>query len=129
MSYKLSKPYTEKQKIDFIVKYNHQKNLAIKETPVALYALEENEIIKNGKLVININYEKEQAEIQIKNEIDKLSKQLTELDTKRIRAICEPEIKEEETGETWLDYYNSKIKALRLQKQELEERMKNDITI
>lgn len=63
------------------------------------------------------------------NQILELKFQLDVLDTKRIRAICEPEIKDKETGESWLDYYNSKIKVLRLQKQELEERMKNDITI
>ena len=33
---------------------------------------------------------------------------------------------DEKTGETWLEYYNSQIIALRLQKQELEERLKND---
>ena len=36
-----------------------------------------------------------------------------ELDSKRIRAICEPSIKDETTGETWLDYYNSQVKVLR----------------
>lgn len=35
------------------------------------------------------------------------------LDTKRIRAICEPEIKNTKTGETWLDYYNAQILELR----------------
>ena len=48
---------------------------------------------------------------------------------KRIRAICEPEIKDEETGETWLDYYNSQILSLREQIQQLKERINNDITI
>lgn len=35
----LNKPYTEKQKIDFIVKYNHGLGYEIKETPQGLEAL------------------------------------------------------------------------------------------
>ena len=42
-----------------------------------------------------------------------IEQQLLELDSKRIRAICEPSIKDEETGETWLDYYNSQVMTLR----------------
>lgn len=39
--------------------------------------------------------------------------ELAALDNKRIRAVCEPSVKDEETGETWLDYYNSEIAVLR----------------
>lgn len=39
--------------------------------------------------------------------------QFLELDSKRIRAICEPSIKDELTGETWLDYYNNQVAVLR----------------
>lgn len=45
MSYELKKPFTEEQRIDFIVKYNHQLGLAIEETGLYLFALEENEIM------------------------------------------------------------------------------------
>jgi hypothetical protein len=38
---------------------------------------------------------------------------LKELDEKRIRAICEPSIKDETSGETWLDYYNLQVQNLR----------------
>ena len=48
--------------------------------------------------------EKRKAEIE---------EELETLDAKRIRAVCEPSIKDESTGETWLDYYNSEIVALR----------------
>src|SRR5574344_429746 len=34
-----------------------------------------------------------------------IESELLELDSKRIRAICEPTVKDEVTGETWLDYY------------------------
>lgn len=65
MSYKLNKPYTEKQKIDFIVQYNHNEGLNIQETEDALYALEVWEKIKNNEVVDNseeYRAEQEQAE-------------------------------------------------------------------
>lgn len=62
MSYKLEKPYEEKQRTDFIVKYNHNMGLKIEETPEALYALEADEIMQDGTPVINPDYEAEQAQ-------------------------------------------------------------------
>lgn len=41
--------------------------------------------------------------------------QIDTLDIKRIRAIAEPEIKDEETGETWVDYYTKIIQEIREQ--------------
>lgn len=35
-----------------------------------------------------------------------LQSRIDELDKKRIRAICEPSVKDETTGQTWLEYYN-----------------------
>ena len=40
MSYKLNKPYTENQRADFIVEYNHRKGLLIEETEEGLIAKE-----------------------------------------------------------------------------------------
>lgn len=64
MSYKLEKPYTNNQKIDFIVKYNHNRGLKIEETDKAIYALEAWEGINNlGELVDNTEiYEAEQTQ-------------------------------------------------------------------
>ena len=84
----------------------------------------------------NIEYLETQEEALIRRfnsvineEIEKLSKQIDELDKKRIRAICEPSVKDESTGETWLDYYNNQVVAIRVQIQELKERITpNDIT-
>lgn len=68
-----------------------------------------------------------QKEIEeIEKQISKINEDLNDLDIKRIRAICEPEVKDKETGETWLDYYNSQIRILRGQIQELKERVKNN---
>ena len=122
MSYKLKKPYkNEEQRLDFIVKYNHQMGLLIKETSKALYALEENEIMENNVPVINPNYEAEQEELNRKEQIETLKEQLNELDTKRIRAICENEIKDESSGQTWLEYYNEQVIILRNELKELQK--------
>ena len=60
MSYKLRKPYTEKQRMDFIVQYNHNQGLEIAEGTEYLYALLPNEIMVDGEAVINPEYEAEQ---------------------------------------------------------------------
>ena len=93
----LNKPYTEKEKIDFIVQQNHNLGYNIVETDTALEA-----------------WGKTEEEIQAEeNENKKLEiqKKLDELDKKRIRAVCEPTMKTE--AQSWLDYYNEEIKKLR----------------
>lgn len=62
MSYKLEKPYTDKQRADFVVKYNHNQGLIIEETDTALYALEPDEIMQEGVPVKNPDYETQQLE-------------------------------------------------------------------
>lgn len=62
MSYKIVKPYTVEQKLDFKVKYGQNLGLRIRETASALYALEPNEMLKDGEVVINPDYEAELAE-------------------------------------------------------------------
>lgn len=111
MSYKLEKPYTNLQKCDFIVKHNHSDGLRIKETETALYALEDNEIMENGVPVLNPNYDMEQIEALRETQKIQIQQQLDELDKKRIRAICEPSMKDE--TQSWLDYYNQQVLDLR----------------
>lgn len=62
MSYKIVKPYTVEQKLDFKVKYGQNLGLRIRETACALYALEPNEMLEDGEVVINPDYEAELAE-------------------------------------------------------------------
>lgn len=57
MSYKLEKPCSDKDRADFIVEYNHKKGLVIEETKNAIYALEVNEIMQNGKPIVDSNYQ------------------------------------------------------------------------
>ena len=63
MSYKLEKPYTDKQRADFIVEYNHKQGLTIQETEIAIYALEPWEVLQGDEVVDNTeHYEQEQAQ-------------------------------------------------------------------
>ena len=59
MSYKLKKPYTDEEYADFVTEYNHGQLLLIEETVEAIYALEVDEIMQNGKPIKNPNYETE----------------------------------------------------------------------
>ena len=72
-------------------------------------------IVVDGELVLNPDWEEEQKRKAIEEEITSIKYQLKELDGKRIRAICENEIKDETTGETWVEYYNSQVIELRKQ--------------
>ena len=62
MSYKLKKPYIDKQRAYFIVKHNHNNGLRIEETDTALYALAPDEVMQGGEVVKNPNYATEQLE-------------------------------------------------------------------
>lgn len=42
-----------------------------------------------------------------------LLRQIDEIDKKRIRALAEPQLKKQETGETWLEFYTTQIQSLR----------------
>lgn len=69
MSYKLDKPYTDKQRADFIVNYNHKQGLTIQETETALYALQPWEILQGDEVINNTEqYEQEKAN-KIRNEL------------------------------------------------------------
>ena len=70
-------------------------------------------IFDSGKIIKNPNYQKEKTTKELKNKIEKLKLQLEELDKKRIRAVCENTIKEEETNQTWLDFYNKEAAEIR----------------
>lgn len=77
-------------------------------------AVDENEYIQeNGKWKKLSTEEVKVKQLNIQNAIKKkeIQAQLDELDKKRIRALAEPSLKDEET--TWLEYYNSQITTLR----------------
>jgi len=77
-------------------------------------------IYQDNKIIENPNYEKILHQKQLQLKIEKIKIELEELDSKRIRAVCENEIKDSQTGETWLDYYNTQITLLREELKTLE---------
>ncbi len=80
-------------------------------------------VYKDGTITENQDYEKIKKEIAVKNEINEINEKLSILDLKRIRAVCEDEIRNEKTGETWLDFYNSQIYDLRTKLKSLESQI------
>lgn len=85
MSHELLKPYTEEERINFIVQYNHNMGLLIEETETALYALEANEIMQDGIPIIDPEYDNK-LEQQERERIGKLKC------TKRIFALMLQEV-------------------------------------
>jgi len=106
------------------------------EKPITDRKFEMNYIENEDNICESIVYlETEEEYLNRKNneiiqlDIDLLNSQINELDLKRIRAVCEPSIKDEITGETWLEYYNAQVLNLRNQINTLRERITpNDIT-
>ena len=84
-------------------------------------------VFENEYSFINNNWVKlsedeakaKQLTIQNAIRLDEIQAELDELDIKRIRAIAEPSLKDEET--TWLEYYNTKISELRNEYAELSQ--------
>lgn len=44
-----------------------------------------------------------------------LTSQIEELDKKRVRAIAEPSLKDDASGQTWLEFYTQQVVSLREQ--------------
>lgn len=73
MGYKLDKPCTDKQRMDFIVQYNHIQGLEIVEKENAFYAIYPWETIEGNTIVDNSEaYEQEKAQAE-KERIARLS--------------------------------------------------------
>ena len=79
------------------------------DEPDKFYINDDGKWIQRTNAQFNTLIEERNKEQEIKT----IKKQIEDLDKKRIRAICEPSIKDEITGETWLDFYNTQIIELR----------------
>lgn len=80
-------------------------------------------ICSDNSIIENPNYETEKQKQIIKTRIQSIHKELNDLDLKRIRAVCESEVKDARSGETWLNYYNSQIVDLRAELNALESQV------
>ncbi|HIZ28886.1 MAG TPA: hypothetical protein H9673_06830 [Candidatus Adamsella sp.] len=65
-------------------------------------------------------YKKTIEQNQLKIRKTEIERSLYDLDIKRIRAMCEPSVKDEATGETWLEYYNNQVIELRNELNQIE---------
>ena len=110
MAYKIEKPIDEITKADFIVEHNHKNGLTIVETENAIFALEKNEIMKNGEPQNNPNYDAEK--IAKEQKILSLKEELFELDLKSIRAIRANDIEYIQKYETTASNLRAQIIAL-----------------
>jgi hypothetical protein len=93
---------------------------SIKVVENELFCLMPYENVENGELVDISQTPEYLADIEAthkQRQVDKLMAQIDYLDTKRIRAMAEPSLHPD--GGTWIDYYTSKIQALRAQAEQL----------
>lgn len=120
MSYKLSRPYSEEEYANFIIKYNHHKGLDIKIMENAVYALEANEMIgEQGEPVINPNFEAEQAKKEAERTKQEIKSELYKLDLKTIRPLRSI------LTESPTDDDLAKIKEIEAKTVELRSRFRN----
>jgi len=80
-------------------------------------------MFSNDKITENPDYESLKQKAYVKKQILEIQEKLDILDSKRIRAVCEDEIRNERTGETWLDYYNAQVYDLRIELKSLEAQL------
>lgn len=116
MGNKLATGYTKTERENFIVQYNHYQGMKITENEYGIFATSANEEIQNGEIIdISETSEYQTKILTEQNEQRKaeLKTRISKLDLKRIRAGFEPAIKDETTGETYLEYYTNQIITLR----------------
>jgi len=113
----------EVSKIDYIGSIKQGFQLVTDETAQDIQRNPDKYKIIDNQLV-NISDTEEYREIlqakEVQRRISEIKAELSDLDTKRIRAVCEPSIKDEAAGETWLDYYNNQASILREELQTLQ---------
>ena len=66
------------------------------------------------------DYQSDLKKEEFNNRKSEILSQIKRLDEKRIRAICEPSVKDSSCGLTWLEYYNSQIQELRSRLKEVQ---------
>lgn len=114
MGYKLEKPFTDVERADFVCEH---QGLNYYEDDKAIYMYANSEALQNGEIVDISNTDDYKKQILSKQNVAKkteIQTQIDSLDFKSIRALREGGIKDETTGETWVEYYTNKIETLRV---------------
>ncbi len=75
----------------------------------------------NNSIIENPDYEFLKQEESEALRIEQIKLELNDIDSKRIRAVCENEVKDSVTGKTWLEYYNTRASELRAELNSLQE--------
>jgi hypothetical protein len=90
------------------------QNIEITQDIYNSYINDPNKYISNNtQITENPEYENISHEKEVQETKAKILEELEILDKKRIRAICENEIKDSQTNQTWLDFYNNQVQELR----------------
>ena len=103
---------------------NDYKLLA--DTIKVMPKLSDLEILQTEREIVSLNNEfrfkdevtEELHALEIAERKAEIENELDQLDKKRIRAVCEPSLKDENI--TWLEYYNSQISKLRKELESLK---------
>ena len=101
--------------IDFNSKYLDEDIERVETTQEMQNAYEEDKtkvIFKDGEIILNPDWEEQQAQKEREKQRQELLSKLDELDKKRIRAVCEGG-ENADTKETWVEYYNKQAQELR----------------
>ena len=94
-------------------------NLEVSQEVYNSYLENPDKYIWNGsEITTNPDYDAICAEKARLARIEEIKQELSELDNKRIRAMCEPS--EYAAGVSWLEYYNEQAQDLRAELQSLE---------
>lgn len=80
-------------------------------------------VYSNGEIIFNKNHEQDKQKQLNQKRLLEIQEELQELDKKRVRAVCEDEIKDTTTGETWVEYYNKQAQTLRAEYKTLQEQI------
>lgn len=103
---------TDEYWLELLEKQNEGKIIILFENKVV--AVNENEYeLQNGIWKKLSTTERQTRQLTIQNAVrsEEILQELDSLDRKRIRAIAEPSLMDENT--TWLEYYNTQISQLR----------------
>lgn len=119
INYNLNEKMLKKDGYKPLVKAEHPSENRIYEIT---YSFDEDYIYENISYLESDEEYKKRIGSDLRDlKVENLKSRINGLDYKRIRALCEPSVKDETSGETWLDYYNKQIVSLRNEIKELEE--------
>lgn len=97
-----------------------QINIVTKEiSEISKWGKLDNNFILYSEYLKSDDYKSDLRKQELNNKKAEILAQIKQIDEKRIRAICEPSIKDEKSGLSWLDYYNSQMQELRSKLKEV----------